>query len=565
MGVVFKYKTSCSQEYTPGYVSTGVDGVRGAQGKNGNALYFVDYDLDNSYDIELALQKIENNYILSSKSTKQLNTRKYQVNDLLMSSNGVCYRLVYSSSESLFTNYTFDIERLGKIHKKSYNDISRLEIYDLTDTKIYDEGTGELLKYYNPVIKSCTTTNRENRESDRYIGGHLDDPEIDDLYGAWLKICIITNNDNTVQYIEDKKVLTGVRYGLRIELNNKKKYTKHAMPSLSDNKDDIMPFTGHIGNASNQETMDATLVSQCPIEFPSLGTAVIKDTEPEFITDLFHEFSTVDNKKEAAVFNTVYLSDYSMDMVHPSGNDIICTKGTGKINPEDELEPDWIMSYKTGYKSGDITNSIPSSLKIGRCAIKDPSYPDASGEEMVDKSYVDPGYDYLNNTNDRTIVENELETCYGGDIFRQIGESQITGRNMDDYNFEKYQIGGGLSSFNELEMQKEMVRRNSKFFIRSKRRVNGILEDNASAGESSYFSSINEKYVASEITEYVTNPQNTFYIFIRDTASKELTIVESYPIRNNVFKGKDVFITFETHSKDGEIHRIPVSYKIKDR
>ena len=63
MATVFKYKTPVNRNYAPGFVKPGLDGYVGNKGRSGNAVYFVDFDLDNSYDIEMALQKIENNFI----------------------------------------------------------------------------------------------------------------------------------------------------------------------------------------------------------------------------------------------------------------------------------------------------------------------------------------------------------------------------------------------------------------------------------------------------------------------------------------------------------------------
>ncbi len=69
MSVVFKYKHPCSYEYAPGYVNIGVNGEQGKQGSHGNAMFFTDYELNNSYDIELALQKI---WVLSLKKMEKL-------------------------------------------------------------------------------------------------------------------------------------------------------------------------------------------------------------------------------------------------------------------------------------------------------------------------------------------------------------------------------------------------------------------------------------------------------------------------------------------------------------
>ena len=102
MAIIFKYKNPINVSYAPGFVKGGTNGRQGAQGVTGNALYFVDYELDNSYNVELALQRIEKGYGLGSTSMNKIeNYRKYKVNDLILTGTGKIYRLIPSTNDSI--------------------------------------------------------------------------------------------------------------------------------------------------------------------------------------------------------------------------------------------------------------------------------------------------------------------------------------------------------------------------------------------------------------------------------------------------------------------------------
>ena len=119
MGVVFKYKDSLEYAYAPGIADSGEDGDRGDKGLAGPCIYFVGYDLDNSYSISLALQKIQNNLVLSDEKTAALpGDRVYKNNDIIISVSGQCYRLV----EDTGSEYGFNIEYTGQISKNDVND-----------------------------------------------------------------------------------------------------------------------------------------------------------------------------------------------------------------------------------------------------------------------------------------------------------------------------------------------------------------------------------------------------------------------------------------------------------
>ena len=116
MAITFKYKNHLSLSYAPGISIPGKDGLPGKKGISGNSMYFVDFDLDNSYSIDLALQKIENNKILTNDSNLDINSRPYKANDILISNTGNVYKIVNSTGNELKTkNYKFDIKTASQI------------------------------------------------------------------------------------------------------------------------------------------------------------------------------------------------------------------------------------------------------------------------------------------------------------------------------------------------------------------------------------------------------------------------------------------------------------------
>lgn len=119
--ISFKYSKPVNYAYAPGFASAGKTGLPGLVGLNGSTLFLIDHDLNNSYEVDLALQKIENNFMLNDNTTGLSMKRKYTVNDLLLANNGNCYKLIYPNGPS---QYTFDIEYIGKITRKETHNIA---------------------------------------------------------------------------------------------------------------------------------------------------------------------------------------------------------------------------------------------------------------------------------------------------------------------------------------------------------------------------------------------------------------------------------------------------------
>jgi len=128
---IFKYKKGPNYAYAPGEITPGVDGEKGNAGKNGPGIYFVNYDLNNSKNKDLALQKISEGYLLGHDSKIKID-REYSVGDLIISSSLNCYKIVSNDG-------TFDIEYIGNIkstENMALNNISKIVVYDVTNTTI---------------------------------------------------------------------------------------------------------------------------------------------------------------------------------------------------------------------------------------------------------------------------------------------------------------------------------------------------------------------------------------------------------------------------------------------
>ena len=221
MAIVFKYKNPKSREYAPGFVDMGIQGQQGKQGTHGNSLFLLDYELNNSYNVELTLQKIDKNLSLSSNDSsinELLSSRPYKEGDILITSNKVCYKLIHSNENSLFNNYKFDVKRLGQLRNSYKSNIKTLKIFDFSGTRLVDE-TGKLIKSYDTTIKSCYPNHKDmsiSMNTDFYDGIHN---ECFNTFGVWLKfICVTDKSQNKNTSLASK--LNDYKYSLEMNLYN---------------------------------------------------------------------------------------------------------------------------------------------------------------------------------------------------------------------------------------------------------------------------------------------------------------------------------------------------------
>ena len=563
MATVFKYKTPVNRNYASGFVKPGLDGSVGNKGRSGNAVYFVDFDLDNSYDIEMALQKIEHNFILSNDSTKKLEGREYAVNDLLLSNSGKCYRIIESSQDSVFNNFKYDIEFLGAIKNNTDNNIKHVRIYDVTGLRFYSKKTGKLIKSYDPRQRSCWVNNRTEKpySTDFYkLLKDYDDDEDFALYGAWLKMVAVTTVDDKQEFT-NKDGLTGSSYSFSILLNSNKSYALNGFPT------EYVGDPIELGDETYSAGRGIGLNFKKKLEFPNItvkpesfftptSEQVKNKTERDILIEfLFNEVTKPGANKKCPLCTTSYMSDYSMDSYHPFGNNIMCT-----------LSADNSMWYKSGVGAREITENgrkiyknVPESLELS---------------ENLNES-ISGGL--AHHVRLGTINRN-LEKYGAGLTFTQTAVEMIPGKI--DYNkniipksfptsseplklewFPQYAASQSLSSANEKETQEELDQ-----FTSDASTTSGLIlyptyqitsdlykEDhltNYKGGNSLFFSGIDKYEVPFSIFNFVTSTLNTYQCVIKSAATKEVVITDVPVLIDTSFRNKSYYISFEGDNND---------------
>ena len=542
MSVVFKYKHPCSYEYAPGYVNIGIDGEQGKQGSSGNAMYFTDFELDNSYDIELALQKIENNYILSNDSVIQLKGRKYKVNDIILSNSGNCYKLVKSSTKSLFKNYKFDIKFLGKIHKSSFNRSSNVVAYDFTDSKIYDMD-GKLIREFPSHTYSPVPTNRVN---DNFYTKFFDISKDNEnnmnkyfsLYGAWIKFVVFSDPGDTSYYDKENSRLNGVKYSLEIQMKNRKTLQGVSGPIDSDNS------SLNENNDPVGVSKDAVFESNIPIEFTNICTCSNEvnpneydGTESEVDANtqtILSELISQDINKPLHLPS--YISDYSMDMLHPSGNNIKCTlnhdksmwfkSGKGHWPGSNQVHAGYNTYVRTeDEKSGKYVETFPKN--------KDPNF-----------VYDDP----MNKHHKNTVCEDSFSFYDNMHTVNITPPAFIDDKPINEQwlqliieGYNEYAAGLGVSALNTNDIQKlltsgEIYGKDCNFIIASN-------NEKDHAGESMFFSAKPESEVVNSIMSYLFNVDNKFILTSKDHRTKEFITSEISVSVDNTFKNADIYVS----------------------
>jgi hypothetical protein len=542
MAVVFKYKHPCSYEYAPGFVNIGVDGEQGERGIAGNAVYFTDTDLDNSYNIELALQQIENNYILSSTKINQLKGRTYKVNDILLSSNGKCYRLIESNLNSLFKNYKFDIEFLGSLHKSSFNNATRVIAYDFTNSKIYDANTNELLKEFPSHTYSPVPTTRV--EDDFFIHfynesrNNLENMEkYFSLYGIWIKFVVLGNTGDDIYYDSVSKTLTGVKYSLTVNLKNEKTLQGNSAPFNSEGeyyneyKDPVgIQTTENLAVFESYVPMEFSNICICDANINISSYPLNEQTSCDDNTaHMLEELIVADTSKPESLPS--YISDYSMDMLHPSGNNIKCTLDrTGamwaKFNPKD-------YERKLGYNS----------------------YVREEDEIKYRESFpknVDPEFDYDNigkGLSKGTVCEDSEEFLDNIGVLVTDNKSEDTANcEISPDKFPTYAAGLGVSAMNKDHMQKGLddgtLYSDNDFIVGSTLQESNVSQTLKHPGESMYFSSIiSTNDIPNAIKDYIFNENNIFTLTSKDNKTKECIINDLSISINNDFNNKNIYVT----------------------
>lgn len=292
----FRFKKPINWAYAPGLTKAGADGSVGNPGKDGNAVYFIDYELNNSYNIELAQQKLENNFTLSGNSVQISENRTYHSGDLIITSSGNCYRIEKGGDQY----YTFSIHYIGRISYNRSNYENKVKA--LMVCIINDPADGFDSKYNGFVPNNRqyleeTSGSHGNIYKIKYNrNSTLTTADIDNVFcinGIWCKFFVITEEPHN----------QNEKYSVEIRFNNSKTYQFNSVSDLS-----------YSNNDPTGSPLSGVFKFKKTLEFPSPNL-----TSDEFTELLSESVPDIANYADSSAY---FLSDMSMDKVHLFNNDI---------------------------------------------------------------------------------------------------------------------------------------------------------------------------------------------------------------------------------------------------
>lgn len=358
--ISFRFKKPINWAYAPGLTKAGEDGSIGNPGCDGNAIYFIDYELNNSYNIELAQQKLENNFTLSGNSVQISEDREYHSGDIIISDKGNCYRI--EKSEKSY--YTFDIKYIGKI--STTNNDSKIDIAYLLICKSENDNHYNNFIPNNRQVLSTIDNNRysvKNRVDSNILTDNATQEEVFRVDGIWYKFLVITNN--SPEYF---------KYSVEVNLKNEKTYNFD-----SEVRPDYNSFLDPTTNTDLYRCFNFNK----PLEFPAAamtyeqyinGDYVFNDflnwggIEPSFISDMSmdksHLFGNDVKHLVARKNGELYCSTdgYSIMDAVPSSNTILQTHATiGHSWPDNSNHP-LVPAVYSAFNTGDVAHSSSESL-----------------------------------------------------------------------------------------------------------------------------------------------------------------------------------------------------------
>lgn len=474
MPIIFKYKNPINVSYAPGRTNIGEDGELGSIGKAGNALYFTNLELDNSYNIELTLQKIENNIILSSSNFgNTTKIREYKINDLILSSSGKCYKIIQSTSESLFKNYKYDIEYVGQFKTKSSVNAIRVVFKKITDVSADNpvpNNAGLVKDAYEAADYKLRTLSYNVKlygieySPDSFYSKVVDDSEITPEEKD--------KRDKAIESITSGEYVP-YRYSIQIRLKNTKQFYNQASPVTVEKLNDTS--TGH--DAENADNMRLSFYKT--IEIPNV----------DLFKDSFYEEGRND-LKEYCNPTLFTVSDSMLDRLHPSKNNVYCTLNNSKD-----------MWYKTGMHSEDgkfSENDFKFSEEDeNKCAETEEKYGNSTVYiELKDRTYIEDG-------EERSVDYDNLIS----------GFPKYTTASVDtEHSSLIYK-----NSISE-NIESELTNPNSKLLIKDRNNL---------AGTSLYFTSIlDDNDCKREMENFLFSQNTTVYVIAKNLKTKEIVVSE---------------------------------------
>lgn len=566
MAIVFKYKNPKNREYAPGFVNVGQDGQEGKQGSHGNSFFILDYELNNSYNIELTLQKIDKNLSLTSLDSSLnslLAKRPYKEGDILMTSDKTCYKLIKSNTNSLFNNYKFDIKKLGSIRNSYKSNVKNIKIFDFTGTTIeYDwyinsQEIGKMTKTYSSTIKTCYPNHKnENAKADDNF--YAKDSSMFTNNCVWLKFICEVDKINTDSSLIESKLSNNV-YSLEMNLYNEKLIDNNSIPS------ETYTYEPSDSNISVNDLSKYKIPFYKKLEIPNLSTIKNKsylDANDRYDDDLnallfgecFNNPIIKDpNKNKSEVYykktprcSTLCLDDFGLDSIHPSKNNIKCTldnqrwmwlnqKATSYNDPFNDLY--YNIDSSTFIDKDD--NDVTVTHKIMKPFINEINGPAAGNtyvesktilsfpywpKSIIDGKKIDYFFEDSDNLGQRkwlSILDNNTSMINGfmGGFLKTTNSSDIQKEIDETYDLKTESINPNklLLQFPTYELWNKNLTHN---IINNK-----FTTYNNFGGNSLYFSSMksNDDFHGNMLA-FITNNKNIFNVYSTLSSTKETTM-----------------------------------------
>mgnify|MGYP006934502662 CR=1 FL=1 len=554
MAIVFKYKNPKNREYAPGFVNMGQNGESGHQGSHGNSLFILDYELNNSYNIELTLQKIDKNLSLSSLDTSLnnlLSKRPYKEGDILMTSDKIFYKLIKSSSSSLFNNYKFDIKKLGGVRNSYKSNIKSIKIFDFTGTTIlYDayinsNEMAEVKKEYSSVIKTCYPNHKYENAKARE---NFYDNDSSVFYNncVWLKfVCVVDNKiSNNSNNLVDK--LNSYIYSLEMNLYNEKLIDNNCIPSKT--------YEYEPGDSSiySSDLSKYKIPFYKKLEIPNISvisdknylddSAYENDLNELLFGECFNNPIYKDNISNKVFYNktprcsTLCLDDFGLDSIHPSKNNIKCTLDNQKwmwfnqkASSYDEPFNDLYYNIDSKTVIDDNDNDVILTHKIMKPFIEEINGPSAGNTFIESKTTLTFPYhqnkpkEIIDNKNLGHLkwisLLNDRIPCMGG--FLKTSSLNDIQKELDSVYVDEYENIG----LNKSLLQFSIYDLWNKDLTHKKENDSNLATYNNFAGNSLYFSSMKTpEDFHGNMLAYITNNKNIFNIYSTLPSSKKTTM-----------------------------------------
>lgn len=328
--------------YAPGIATYGIDGKTGESGKDGNNIYFTDFNLKDITDLKYFASQLIQNYLPLENSTVQIE-RTYKNNDLFFDQLGIIYRL--KNIESLLNNDSltswdsyFDVAgRLSIANNSSLftmMDDNRLILnsslyggYDIISGLSYNDASNNINK--NSVVNIISNKVNENNDIEMINIQSIDDIDVEDG-----KLSVYYKTTENAFYLDSNKpiIING-----DVKLNNDEPNIEYDNYSTILTSSDTISYFKHVCDKLEYTIIYNSSINQYKIVVYSTESEI--DDQEKIIDYLA--------KRNETVFGKIYTNE----------NDQILIKFEKAYNNDNPPKP-----YLFGYVPQGVSSITTFSL-----------------------------------------------------------------------------------------------------------------------------------------------------------------------------------------------------------